>query len=215
MERRYSIVIVVAAVSIIIIGAMVPISLFPPPLTPMTGLEWGVDVGDIFQYHIRTIGNTYGGLYASSEIHRLNGTIINATITALPPLDHMVEQYFAERVIRFSKVNCTFANGTSLSLIMELIVCEGLSGCVLPIGNWSSIAGLYPNTELGGGSGTEEYVTVLEDEYLTMHYFWYGTYDDNGGWWGDSSLPTGMPLNTLWFYEHQGQTIYIELTLVE
>ncbi len=211
MKRQYVILLSVVLIAMVAVG--VYIMLAPPEdqAEPITNLEWGVQIGDSYQYKIRTFGATYGGLYSTTDILQLNGSIINATITALPSLETITDLSFPVQVIQFSKMNCTFANGTSLSPLMELIVCEGLSGCTLPIGNWSAIAELYADTALGSGSEPEQYGTYLEDEYLTLYYMWFGDYDDNGGWWGDSLFSSGAPLNALWFYEHQGQTIYIEM----
>ncbi len=214
MERKYKVLIVVVVTPIIIVAAMVPISIFPPPLTPIDNLEWGVEVGDSFQFRVRTIGNSYGGIYSSSEIHHLNDSVINATLTALPTVTNIFAESFTQDVVLFYKVNCTFANGTSLSPIMELILCEGISGCTLPIGNWTAIAGLYTTEMIESDPASETFAAVLYDEYLYFQYYWFGPIDDNGGWWGDSSLETGETLNVLWFYEHQGSRINIELTPV-
>ncbi|MHA1908538.1 MAG: hypothetical protein ACW98Y_14650 [Candidatus Thorarchaeota archaeon] len=214
MDRRRVGIASIAVVSILIVaGIIIASPLFAP--TPFSGFEWGVEVGDTFQFDVRTIGTASGGIYSAGEIHTLNETTIEVTIDELPSVDGAFDPIsFSQDIVLFMKVSCTFANGSSIPYHLDDILCEGISGCILPIGNWAGIATMIPNGEPIYDPSTQQMFSVLYDDYLYLMYWWYGDYDDSGGWWGDSSLDDGRPLNVLWQYTHQSPTIYIELTLV-
>ena len=201
--------------SIIILGGFIFVSPPPHPLEPIAGFEWGVEVGDTFQFEVLTYGSTWGGNYQNEEIHTLNGTFIEVTIDELPSLDDIIAPWgFMQDVVLFSKVSSTFVNDSSIVVQLENILSEGISGCTLPIGNWEAIASFYRYNGFTSGTSFEELASILYEDYLFLKYKWYGPYDDSGGWRGNSSLITGIPLNVIWRYTHQYPTIYIELTLI-
>ena len=215
MERRRVGLAGIAVVSIIVLANLFFFTQPGHPLEPIPGLEWGVEVGDTFQFEVKTYGSTQGGLYYTEEIHTLNGTFIEVTIDELPSLDNIIAPWdLMQDVVLFSKVSSTFVNDSSIVVLLENILSEGISGCTLPIGNWETIASFYPYSGFKSGTSFEELASILYEDYLFLKYKWYGPYDDGGGWRGNSSLITGIPLNVIWRYTHQYPTIYVELILI-
>ncbi len=217
MNKKYAVIILAGVVSIIIVSGMV-ISL-QPQTQPILDFEWAVSDDESFLYDVRAFGEAPGGIISDviqRQIRQMNGSTIIATIQSLPSLDNIIDaSSFSREVIHFQKISCEFENGTFIPMHMETFLSEALSGCTLPIGGWGIITSFFPNVEYGYDPSTDYLSAILYDEYLCLQYIWYGDYDDNGGWWGDSSLVDGRALNALWQYGHQSQTIFIELTTVE
>ncbi|MFW9907781.1 MAG: hypothetical protein ACFFEF_04340 [Candidatus Thorarchaeota archaeon] len=53
------------------------------------------------------------------------------------------------------------------------------------------------------------------EKCMYLQHLWYGLDNDEGGWRDDSSLENGESRNILWFYVHEGSTIYILLVPFE
>jgi hypothetical protein len=178
--------------------------------------SWDVEVGDTFRFDISAWGDSYMGYVEYWQIAHLNDTSITVTVIDLPSFGAVHSaQTFASEIIFKNKVNCSFTNGTALDAWSNTTLCESISGCILPVGSWSTIDGLFPNETPGFTPNGEFLATNLYDDWLIIDYVWYGTFDAVGGWTGNISLSTGIPLSILWRYQHGVEPLYIELTLVE
>ena len=125
MNRRRVGIAAIAIVSILLVTGFI---LGSPLLHPgYSGFEWGVEVGDTFQFEVRTIGSTAGGRYAASEIHTLNETTIEATIDELPQVNGTLDTItFVLDIVLLMKVSCTFTNGSSIPYQLDDILCVGV-----------------------------------------------------------------------------------------
>jgi hypothetical protein len=201
-------------ICIVTIGVV--IILLPKPMN-LSDLSWDVEAGNTFQYDIRAWGYSQYGAVISGQVVPLNGTSITVTVVILPSFEAIHDaESFASEVIFRNKVTCTFTNGTALNQWENTTLCEMVSGCILPIGDWSTMNTLFPDDNPGFTPNGEFLTTILYDDWFIIEYGWWGTFDVGGHWTGNVSLSTGIPSSILWSYFHGVDTLlYIELTLVE
>jgi len=199
-----------------IVAVGVIIVLLPVPMN-LNDLSWDVEVGNTFQYNARAGGYSYLGSINSGHVVPLNGTSITVTVVNLPSFEAIYDAAsFASEVIYMNKVNCSFTNGTALDQWQNTTLCEMISGCIFPVGDWSTMDTLFPDDTPGFTPNGEFLVTILYDDWFVIEYGWWGTFDGGGHWTGNVSLSTGVPSSILWSYFHGVDTLlYIELTLAE
>jgi hypothetical protein len=213
MKRIHAAAIALGLMCIIVVGVIIVVQ--PAPMN-FNDLSWGVGVGESFQYEIRAWGYSDFGSVSIGQVVPLNSTSITVTVTDLPTFDtvHSTDA-FASEVIFKNKVNCSFINGTALSEWANITLSKMLSGSILPIGNWSVLEALFPDTTPDFTPNGESIVTIFYDTWFVIKYVWYGSFDDGGSWTGYVSQSTGVPANILWSYHHGVDTsLQIELTLV-
>lgn len=214
MKRAYTAPVALGLICIIAVGAI--IVLLPRPII-FDDLSWGVDVDDTFQFDVRAWGEALLGSIPISLVVPLNDTSITATVVNLPifNLIHNAATFRSEIIFK-NKVNCYFTNGTALYEWANTTLCEMISWCILPIGDWLTLDTLFPDGRPTYTPGGEYLTTRLYDDLFIIKYGWWGSIDDGGSWTGNISLSTGVPSGILWTYYHgPGIPLYIELTIVE
>jgi len=214
MKRSHAVVIAVCLIGIVTVGVIIVLQ---PMVLNTNDLSWAIDVGNTYEFDISAWGESYGGSFKSSQVLPLNGTSITVTVTYLPAFDNVNDaESFSSEIIFRNKVNCSFTNGTALDEWANTTFCRMISGCLLPIGAWSSLDRLFPDDTPGGWNPGEYAVaTILYNTWFFIEYKWWGSIDDSGGWSGDVSLSTGTPLSIVWYYNHGlEEPLTIELTLV-
>jgi hypothetical protein len=215
MKRNHAAAVAVCLVGIFTVGV---IYILQPESLNISDLSWGVEVGDTYEFDIRAWGESYSGSFTSPQVHPLNDTSITVTVTYLPTFDTVKDaESFSSEIIFRNKINCSFTNGTALDEWVNTIFCEMISGCILPIGAWSSLDRLFPDdTPSGWNPGEDAIATILYNNWFFIEYKWWGLVDQSGGWNGDISLSTGAPFGIVWYYNHGlDEPLTIELTLVE
>lgn len=219
MRRAFSLLSVLVTISIIIAAFL----LLAPPVGPPS-LAWGVDVGDTFQYRItiRSLGAGAPGAYVDTRyppvdgIPSLNGTTVNITITSLPNVTSVFNSsLFTSIVLLSSKVSCVLANGTAFpTSSAETAAVSAISGCILPLGSWSFIDSLYPDTNPSWVSGKELVASKQNPDYFHIEWEWYGAIDSKGGWSGHVRFTDGVSSLVLWNYHHGEGYVTMEFTLL-
>lgn len=121
------------------------------PIAASSYLEWGVDVGDSFSYHIAVDGwdLNYTGSYHQqipSHLMRYDGLSIIAEVVDLPVLGLYLSGNDFKQVITHQKVQVVFENGTDTPTELSDITERIISNCFLPIGGWYLIDWFYPDT---------------------------------------------------------------------
>lgn len=114
-------------------------------------VEWGVNVGDTFVFHLIVTGGNYtefGANVTAPAYADFNQTTIRAQITNLPelPTETDNESFLSEVILPF-KFNCSFENSSALPESLRARLTEVLSWTLLPIGDWDSLNGLYNMTD--------------------------------------------------------------------
>ena len=214
MKRAYAAPVALGLICLVAVGAII---VFLPGPLDLEELSWCVEVGDTLRYDVRAWGEALLGSVPTSLVHPLNDTSINATVVNLPTFDLIHNAAtFRSGVIFKNKVNVFFTNGTALYEWANTTLCEVISGCILPIGDWLTLDSLFPDDPPGFASAEDYLTTRLHDDLFIIKYGWWGNIDDGGSWTGNISLSTGVPSSMLWMYYHgPGTPLYIELTLVE
>ena len=203
----------------IAIGGISFYATFGPGLFPVSpDFYWGTQVNETLLYEIRAYGDSYAGNYGVNEIDEilaLNQSRVLVTITSLPNLSSVVDSVtFENTVIQKNKVSCTFENGSNLPSFSNGKMARALSGCILPLGDWSLIDSFYIDQSPGWVADQEFIIARLHADYLFIGWEWSGSYDDSGGWYGNVRLTDGIPTQAIWHYYHLG-TIYLELNLID
>ena len=188
-------------------------------IVPKGSFEWGIDVGDSFYYEMRTWGD-HGNQYLAgiprNTLLILNNTVFETAIITLPPVNWITgAESFLTSVVRAIKVNCSFVNGTAIPSRVNDIVSEIISGCLLPIGDWSVLDSFYED-EIAPWEPSQEYYAakLLEDRFV-FEWMSYGDFDSREDWIGEVALENGVPYKIVWHYNHSMADIYIELSLVD
>jgi hypothetical protein len=213
MKRIYAVAVAVCLIGVATIGVFY---FLQPTYVDLSGLSWGVAVGHTYQYDILASGYSSLGGISSDQVLPLNGTSIIATVNNLPSLDAVYDaSSFASEIIYVSKVSCSFVNGTKPDEWVNATLSDMVSGCILPIGEWSTLDTLFPDNSPGFTPNGEFITTTFHDSMFTIEYSWWGFVDDGGGWSGSVSLSTGVPVSIVWTYRHGVDTLLsIILTIV-
>ncbi|UCE10262.1 MAG: hypothetical protein JSW61_15025 [Candidatus Thorarchaeota archaeon] len=213
MKRVYKVGAVFGVICVVSVGLLVSLQ-----FVALDDFNWHVEIDDTFQFEFESWGNSSLGALSPLEVREilnLNGTIILARVTNLPPLVGPIDSSkFLDRILLETKINCTFVNGTYLMQEIETILCSAISGCILPLGSWSVIESLFPQDVPSWRPNEEHIATRLFEDHLHIEWVWFGSFDSSGGWSGNVSLTTGTPNQVMWRYTHSG-TVFIELTLTE
>ena len=141
----------------------------------------------------------------------MRGTYIAVDLSILiPSLDAVYDAAsFASEVIYVNKVSCSFTNGTEPDEWTNATLCDMISGCILPIGDWLALGKLFPDNSPSFTPNAKFIVTTFNDELFTIEYDWWGSIDDGGGWSGSVSLNTGVPDSIIWTYSHGVDTLLL------
>ena len=208
MKKTYKYVVAIAVVSTVLVGFIL--------VVPKGDFEWGIDIGESFNYEILTWGD-YGNQYVagvpSSTFINLNNTIIEAVIVTLPAVNWITNaNSFLSSVVQVIKVNCRFVNGTELASQDNEILSEMISVCLLPIGDWSVLDSFY-NDEIAPWEPSQEYYAsrLLESQF-DFEWTSYGDFDSREEWTGHLMLENGVPYEIIWHYNHSAD-IYVKLNL--
>ncbi|MFW9797826.1 MAG: hypothetical protein ACFFE2_12375 [Candidatus Thorarchaeota archaeon] len=217
MNRNKTILVVMLVSAGILVGFL----LIPPASNPeqveFQG-EWMVSVGEIYQFEIESWGAYIYGNYDNSEIDQLvglNGTVINVTITYLPTLDFIINRTtFENDIVEVGKVACIFSNETELPPTWLNVISTSISGCIIPVGDWSILDAYHLTFEQVWEDPLwdETYFSDLLDDNFKFGHFWWGM-DDTEIWTGTVSLDNGFPTMLSWSYDHMYGPIELELTL--
>jgi hypothetical protein len=213
MKRIYVAAVAVCLTGVIVVGV---VYFLQPTPVDLSHLSWGVAVGHTYQYDILASSYSSLGGISSEQVLPLNGTSIIATVNNLPSLDVVYDAAsFASEIIYVSKVSCSFINGTEPDEWANATLSDMVSGCILPIGDWSALDTLFPDDSPGFIPSGEFIATTFDDGIFTIEYGWWGPVDDGGGWSGSVSLSTGVPASIVWTYRHGVDTLLIiQLTIV-
>jgi hypothetical protein len=107
----------------------------------------GVQEGEVIEHEVRAWGSTWGGEVSESleaDILSLSGRTLRVTVLSLPSVSRVFNATtFGRSVVGVPKVSSTLTSGTDLEGELEDIVNSSISGCFLPIGDWSGIDGFY------------------------------------------------------------------------
>lgn len=186
--------------------------------SPKGDFEWGVSIGDSFQYEVQTLGeygNQYIGGYPSPTIENLNNSILNVVVGNLPAVEWVIgANHFTSSVVETIKVNCSFANETELLSADNEIISRIISLCLLPTGDWSVIDAFYVDEIAPWNPSHEYYAARLVDGDFIFEWTKYGDFDSTEDWTGHIKIENGMPFEIMWHYKHSAD-IYIKLSLVE
>jgi len=177
--------------------------------------EWKIELEDCYQFTVKSWGYTEGGIYDTSEVGSIlsmNGTLINVTIINLPSLNDIDSvESFNERVLEPLKISCMFANGSSVSSTISPIIIESISGCILPVGDWTVLDSYHEdaitNWVING------YYSVLYSDYFYLKHRW-SSIDSARVWEGNISLVNGFPRFVHWSYAHYA-AINMEFIIIE
>ncbi len=213
MKRIYAVAVAVCLIGVVTVGVIY--FLLPTPVD-LSDLSWGVAVGHTYQYDILASGYSSLGSISSEQVLPLNGTSIIATVNNLPSLDAVYNAAsFSSEIIHVNKVSCSFANGTEPDEWANATLSDMVSGCILPVVDWSTLDTLFPDDSPGFTPNGDFIVTIFYDDMFTIEYGWWGPVDNGGGWSGSVSLSTGVPVSIVWTYRHGVDTLLlIQLTIV-
>jgi hypothetical protein len=215
-------------VALVVAGILIGVLLLPPAPNPDPDPEqvefqgeWVISVGDTYQFDLQSWGEYNYGDYSNLEIDELislYGTVINITITYLPTLDFIINKTtFENEIVDVRKVSCIFSNGTELPTTWSDVISETISGCIIPVGNWSILDAFHPTWDQVYDElylRNYDYFSELFDESFQFGLF---IPEDEGGghevWVGSISLDIGFPSTVSWSYDHMYGPIEFELTL--
>ncbi|MFW9798768.1 MAG: hypothetical protein ACFFE2_17155 [Candidatus Thorarchaeota archaeon] len=224
ISRNQEICFAIIMLASVIIGFL----LLPPALNPeqepdpeqveFQG-EWVVSVNETYQFDVESGGGYNGGNYNVSEwikMLSLDGTVINVTITFLPSLDLEINKTtFETEIVEVQKVSCIFGNGTELPSTWLHVISMSISGCILPVGDWSILNAYHPTFDQHWYEPYwgNTYFSELFDNSFQFGYAWSPDEDDGEQWNGTISLDRGFPTIVSWSYDHMYGPIELELTL--
>jgi hypothetical protein len=220
MNRKRKLIITVSVSATVLIGILIAPPLLFPEIVEFHG-EWVVSVGETYQFEIESWGEYNFGSYNESEtdeLLRLDGTVINVTITDLPILDFdIIKTTFENEIVAVQKISCIFSNGTEIPTRWLERISESISGCIIPVGSWLTLDAYHPtlNQIKEGDLGWKWhhiYFSELSDESFQFGSLTMGM-DSSEIWNGTISLDRGLPSQVSWSYTHMFGPIEFELTI--
>jgi hypothetical protein len=185
---------------ILIVAISLPILwIFDPIVIVATDLAWDVQAGDEFHYQIRYMYQTYNLGYIPDEVaiwlRPLNNSQIIFEITDLPIIPLlMTSTGFADLIISYNKCEVRFENGSDIADNHRNLLNSLFSNCLLPIGDWNYLDGLYPDTH---PTSSLYDLNRCHKSYFSDDDFFIGntgsSHHGSAGWNGLVNTTNGVP----------------------
>jgi hypothetical protein len=166
-------------------------SLIPQESQESRDLQWGVNIGDEFVFHVDAAFHRSGSMSLPEDRRKENAskhldlTRVRATIIDLPSIPQIFDNNsFFETIILANKVGCIFDNGTPIPEEFEVYLSSLISLSILPIGSWEYLDSLYPNTyeRLQGNDPPELFDKDYAITRMEERFFYLGIFDPLLNW---------------------------------